>query len=650
MLRIEEGSLAFGGRALLDEVSWGVPDKGRMGLVGANGAGKSTLLRIAAGHQEMDGGNRQLTRGQTVGYLPQDGVESPEGQLLAVVKDARHDLVRLASRIEGHLAQLETLEANSANHNELLERLQQDQDAFAIGGGYSLESEAGRVLNGLGFPSTDHDKPCSSFSQGWQMRIALARLLLQHPSFLLLDEPTNHLDIESRTWLERFLDGYDGAVVVVSHDRHFLDRVVDRIIEIEGGAVTEYAGNYTSYEAAHDERVRRVTAEQAKQLQEVQRLQQFISRFRYDKRRASQVQSRIRTLAKMEKVDQPKTRRRVRFQFPQAPRCGSPVVLTKDLEVGYGAKPVLSDVELTVARGDNIAVVGPNGAGKSTLLRVLAGRQHAGGGHIELGHNVVTAYFAQDQLAEMNAESTVLKELQAATPQASEERLRGLLGAFLFEGDDVHKPLGVLSGGEINRLALAKILLTGANLLLLDEPTNHLDMASKDVLLEALRSFGGTVLFVSHDRYFVSALADRTVEVGDGTATLYPEGFEDFLWRKARELGHEGHRVSGVLAPDLWLLGERADTGEAPKKAKGGQAHKERIKKQRAEERRQRGIERTMARIEELEAAVEEIHETMAQPEMSTQYEELVSLQKKVDQKKKEIADLYEKWEGLQEG
>ena len=633
----------------MDEVSWGVPDKGRMGLVGANGAGKSTLLRIAAGYQEMDGGVRQLTRGQTVGYLPQDGVESPEGELLAVVKAARDDLVQLSARVETHLAGLETLSAESPEHQDILVRLQQDQDAFAIGGGYSLEAEAGRVLQGLGFPASDHGRPCASFSQGWQMRIALARLLLQHPSFLLLDEPTNHLDIESRTWLERFLDGYNGAVVVVSHDRHFLDRVVDRIVEIEGGAVTEYAGNYTSYEASHAERVRRVSAEQAKQTQEIQRLQQFISRFRYDKRRASQVQSRIRTLAKMDKVDQLVTRRRVRFQFPQAPRCGSPVVMTRDLEVGYGAKPVLEGVELTVARADNIAVVGPNGAGKSTLLRVLAGRQHASGGTIELGHNVVTAYFAQDQLAEMNSEGTVLQELQKSTPAATEERLRGLLGAFLFEGDDVHKPLGVLSGGEINRLALAKILLTGANLLLLDEPTNHLDMASKDVLLDALHSFGGTVMFVSHDRYFVSALADRTVEVGNGAATLYPEGFEDFLWRKAREVGFEGHRVSGVLAPDLWLLGERADVVAAPRKAKGGKAHKERIKQQRLEERRQRDIAKTMARIEELEAAVEAIFETMAQPEMSTEFEKLLALQRDVDRHKKEIAALYETWESLQE-
>ncbi len=653
MLRIEDASLAFGGQVILDGVTWQVRDGDRLGLVGANGAGKSTLLRVAAGLQELDGGRRQVTRGQTVGYLAQDGVNDAEGAVFDVVREARRDLVERQRRMDRDLERLAELDADDPRHQALLERLGTDQDAYALRGGYALDAEVGRVLRGLGFARDAWRRPCSSFSRGWQMRIALACLLMQRPSFLLLDEPTNHLDMESRTWLERFLDEVEGAVVVVSHDRHFLDRVVERITEVSRGELAEYRGNYTSYAVESRARLDRITAARARQAREVARAQQFISRYRYDKRRASQVQSRIKALQRMETVEVPREERRVRFTFPASPRSGSPVVRCRELTVGYGDTVVLRGADLSVAPGDRLAVVGPNGAGKSTLLRVMAGRHRPTGGEVVLGHNVLPAYFAQDQLLELDDGRSVLQELEVAYPRASEERLRGVLGAFLFQGDDVHKPVAVLSGGERNRLALAKILVRRANLLLLDEPTNHLDMASKDVLLDALQRYDGTVVFVSHDRAFVTALADRVAEVGGGGIDAIGEGFEDFLWRRAREMGFEGERVDGVPAPDLWLLAPASgDDGRGRSAGDGGgpgESYRERVRRRRAEERRQREIGRLMQRIEELEARVGHLHERMAAPEMATDFEGLAALQSEVDAAEAESAACYERWEQLQD-
>ena len=649
MLRLENISLTLGARELIGDVSWAVRDDDRVGLVGANGSGKTTLLRVAAREQEVDCGTIQVARGQTVGYLPQEGVTLRDGSAFEVVKEARADLVALEARIARTYEALDGLEGSQ--QDQLLARLQRDQDAFTIGGGYTREADAGRVLRGLGFAPDRWDRPCASFSRGWQMRIALARLLMQRPSFMLLDEPTNHLDMESRTWLERYLDEYDGAVVVVSHDRHFLDRVAERVVEIDAAVLTEYRGNYTSYEAMKAAHVQTLSNEQAKQTREVAHLQQFISKFRYDKRRAKQVQSRIRRLEKMDLVQVAARPRRLRFTFPAAPRCGSPVVQAVDLAKSYGDDTDLDGVGFDVERGERVAVAGPNGAGKSTLLRLLASRECPDGGEVRMGHNVLTSYFAQDQLEEMDPDLTVVQELGAAVKHVTEERLRAVLGAFLFEGDDIHKPVRVLSGGECNRLALAKILMSGANLLLLDEPTNHLDMASKEVLLDALKEFHGTIVFVSHDRHFVTELGQRVVEVGRGRADLYPGTFEDFLWRKARQMGFEDARVAGVPAPDLWLLGgQPLDKGqdETPK-SRSTSSYRDRIRRDRALERRRRDIDRTMTRIEELEGEVEHIYREMERPEVAVDHERIMALQGNVEFRKTEIAQLYEKWETLQE-
>jgi len=414
--------------------------------------------------------------------------------------------------------------------------------------------------------------------------------------------------------------------------------------------VTEYRGNYTSYEAMKAAHVRYLSAEQAKQTREVAHLQQFIAKFRYDKRRARQVQSRIRRLEKMDLVQVQARPRRVRFAFPAAPRCGSPVVQAMDLTKSYGDNTVLDAVGFDVDRGERVAVAGPNGAGKSTLLRLLAGRERADDGEVRLGHNVLASYFAQDQLEEMDPDLSVIEELGAAVRQLTEDRLRSVLGAFLFEGDDIHKRVRVLSGGERNRLALAKILLSGANLLLLDEPTNHLDMTSKEVLLDALKEFQGTIIFVSHDRHFVTELGQRVVEVGRGRADLYPGTFEDFLWRKARQLGFEDARVAGVPAPDLWLLGGQPldRTEEEKPRSTKGDTYRDRVRRDRAVQRRQREVERAMARIEELEGAVEAIYREMEQPEVAVDHQRILELSIDVEGRQTEITSLYERWEALQ--
>ena len=394
------------------------------------------------------------------------------------------------------------------------------------------------VLKGLGFSLADQQRRTEEFSGGWQMRIALAKLLLARPNLLLLDEPTNHLDLPARNWLEEYLADYPGSVVLVSHDRYFLDATVKRITEVGLKTLTDYHGNYSHYVTEHAARMERLREAHRRQSEEVEKAEVFINRFRYTATKARQVQSRIKQLDKMERIELPPERKKIRFKFPEAPRPGRVVLELKGVRKAYGPNVVLGHLDLMIERGDRIALVGPNGAGKSTLMRILAGDLHADEGVRLLGHKVVLDYFAQDQAAVLNSSRTVLEEMSAASSVSMGPMIRTILGGFLFGSDDVFKKVAVLSGGERNRLALAKMLLNPSNVLLLDEPTNHLDLDSKEVLLDALEDYGGTLVFVSHDRYFVDNLATKVIEVGGGEAPLYPGGYEDFLyWKKQREAG-----------------------------------------------------------------------------------------------------------------
>jgi ATP-binding cassette subfamily F protein 3 len=531
MIHVEGLSKRYGDRVLFEDVSWHVKKRDRIGLSGPNGSGKTTLLRMLAGLQEPDSGRIRMASDTTIGYLPQDGIVHHGRTVHEEVVLAFADLLALKEeqhRIEDALAHA----TEDGDHDRLLERYAETTERFKQGGGYEIEARVAQVLKGLGFSPADQERRTEEFSGGWQMRIALAKLLLARPNLLLMDEPTNHLDLPARNWLEEYLADYPGSVVLVSHDRYFLDATVKRITEVGLRTLTDYHGNYSHYLVEHAARMERLREAHRRQSEEIEKAEVFINRFRYTATKAKQVQSRIKLLDKVDRIELPPERKKIRFKFPESPRPGRVVLELEGVRKAYGENVVLRHLDLMVERGDRIALVGPNGAGKSTLMRILSGVDRPDAGVRREGHRVVLEYFAQDQAAVLNPARTVLEEMSSASSVSMGAMLRTILGGFLFEGDDVHKKVAVLSGGERNRLALAKMLLQASNVLLLDEPTNHLDLDSKEILLEALEDYGGTLVFVSHDRYFVDKLATKVIEVGGGEAPLYPGGYEDFLYWK----------------------------------------------------------------------------------------------------------------------
>jgi ATP-binding cassette subfamily F protein 3 len=532
MIHVEGLNKRYGERVLFDDVSWHVKKRDRIGLSGPNGSGKTTLLRMLAGLQEPDSGSIRMASDTTIGYLPQDGIVHHGRTVYEEVVLAFQELLSLKEeqhRIEDALAHATE---DGEGHDKLLERYAEVTERFKHLGGWEIDARVADVLKGLGFSLSDQQRRTEEFSGGWQMRIALAKLLLARPNLLLMDEPTNHLDLPARNWLEEYLADYPGSVVLVSHDRYFLDATVKRITEVGLKTLTDYHGNYSHYVTEHTARMERLREAHRRQSEEVEKAEVFINRFRYTATKARQVQSRIKLLDKVERIEIPPERKKIRFKFPEAPRPGRVVLELKGVRKAYGENVVLRHLDLMIERGDRIALVGPNGAGKSTLMRLLAGDLHADEGVRLLGHKVVLDYFAQDQAAVLNPTRTVLEEMSSASSVSMAPLIRTILGGFLFGADDVFKKVAVLSGGERNRLALAKMLLSPSSVLLLDEPTNHLDLDSKEVLLEALEDYGGTLVFVSHDRYFVDNLATKVIEVGGGEAPLYPGGYEDFLYWK----------------------------------------------------------------------------------------------------------------------
>ncbi len=540
MIHVENLSKRYGERILLEDVSWHVKKRDRIGLTGPNGAGKTTLLKMLAGLEEPDRGSIRMATGTTIGYLPQDGIVHHGRTVREEVLLAFQELLALKEeqhRLEDSLAGASEEDGNLA---KLLERYADVSDRFRERGGYEIDAQVASVLKGLGFGLADQERKTEEFSGGWQMRIALAKLLLARPNLLLMDEPTNHLDLPARNWLEEYLGEYPGSVVLVSHDRFFLDATIKRITEVGLKTLTDYHGNYSKYVVEHEGRMERLKAAWKRQTDEIEKAEVFINRFRYTATKARQVQSRIKMLDKVERIEIPPERKKIRFRFPEAPRPGRIVLEAKGVRRAWGDNVVLGHVDLLIERGDRIALVGPNGAGKSTLMRILAGVDRPDEGVRREGHRVILDYFAQDQASELDPSLTVYEEMTAASPTTMVPMIRTVLGGFLFEGDDVYKKVAVLSGGERNRLALAKMLLRPSNVLLLDEPTNHLDLDSKEVLLDALAEYAGTLVFVSHDRYFVDRLAGKVVEVGGGEAPLYPGGYEDFLyWKKRQEAGED---------------------------------------------------------------------------------------------------------------
>jgi len=540
MLQLSGAGKRFGPRLLFENADWLITPTEKTALVGANGTGKSTLMKILGGLDGLDYGSVQRMKGMTMGYLPQDGLALSGRTVFEECLSVFDELRAMEQEFEQLAHKLAELDPVSKEYEAAADRYSHVEGRLRHHDVYALDALVGTVLTGLGFGKEDWGRRTEEFSGGWQMRIALAKLLLEKPDLLLLDEPTNHLDLETRNWLENYLSTWPNGYILISHDRYFLDVTVNKIIEIWNKGLHVYHGNYEKYLTQKAERRAQLESAYKNQREHIDHLEGFISRFRYQATKAKQVQSRIKELDKIERIEIPLEEPVPHFSFPQPPPSGRNVVDVVGVSMQYGEKRVLENVNFTIERGDRIALVGVNGAGKSTLIRLLSGQEVPSTGTLKLGHNVVAEYFAQDQYKVLDPAARMLEDMGRTAPKVAEKDLRSLLGCFLFSGDDVFKPLGVLSGGERNRYALARILVSPANFLLLDEPTNHLDLRAKDVLLEAIGKFNGTVIFVSHDRYFIDGLGQKVFEIErnleDPTRgsrlNVYPGNYEDYLWRK----------------------------------------------------------------------------------------------------------------------
>ncbi|MGD0444987.1 MAG: ABC-F family ATP-binding cassette domain-containing protein [Edaphobacter sp.] len=579
MLQLSSAGKRFGQKLLFEDANWLITPDERTGLVGGNGTGKSTLLKILAGIETLDYGQLTRVKGMTLGYLPQDGLALRGKTVFAECLSVFDHLHALEREAEDLTHTLSTVDPKSKEYMAAAERYSDIADQLHVHDIYTLDAQVGAVLGGLGFSKEDWERKTEEFSGGWQMRIALAKLLLQKPSLLLLDEPTNHLDLESRNWLENYLHDYPNAYILISHDRYFLDVTVNKTIELWNKRMHVYHGNYEKYVAQKEERRTQLMNAYKNQRDRIDALEAFINRFRYQATKAKQVQSRIKELEKIERIEIPEEEATIHFSIPQPPASGRTVIEVNGLKKVYpmppvdekpaGEKLIFEGLNFTIERGDRIALVGANGAGKSTLIRLLSQQEAPTAGTIREGHNVLTDFFAQDQYKVLDPNAVMLDDIAGASPKVPVVELRSLLGCFMFSGDDVFKKLGVLSGGERNRYAMAKMLVSPSNFLLLDEPTNHLDLRAKDVLLDAIRNFTGTVLFVSHDRYFIDGLATRVFEVEDRRLHIYPGNYEDYLWRKqgGPEKVTEQIKTSLTPAPQSSTVNSKLGSGES---ASGG--------------------------------------------------------------------------------
>lgn len=645
MISLNGVSVRYGSRALFEKVSLRVAGKDRVSLVGSNGAGKSTMLKVICSIVKPDEGEVAVSKHTTVGYLPQEGIEFSGKTLYDEVYSSAGDINRIQEELSAIEKEMSEMTDTSGDEfADLLNEYGELQERFTMLDGFRLKSKIEKILMGLGFSVADLVRMTDEFSGGWQMRIALAKLLLANPSILLLDEPTNHLDIESLLWVENYLKNYLGAIVLVSHDRSFLDNISDRTIELSLGNVTEYSGNYSFYKAEKEARKELLENQYNNQQNYLRQQEKFIERFRYKATKARAVQSRIKLLEKMDKIELEDEETAVRFSFPPATHSGKIAVEIHGLTKSYdGVHNVLENVDLIIGRGEKISLVGVNGAGKSTLTRIIAGLEPITSGSMKDGHLVAKKFYAQNQAEALDHDKTVLETMESAASGEVTKNLRSILGSFLFRGDDVFKKVGVLSGGEKSRLALAKMLIEPSNFLILDEPTNHLDMRSKEVLMNALHDYGGTVLIVSHDREFMDGVVNKVIEVKDKKIRTYNGNAKDYLEAKEREL-------LAARAEDLHLSRHEEDpvnetSKENPVKISGFE-----IKKRKKElAKRLQPVKSKMKELEEtavtLEKRIGEIEAIMASNDFYNGNHDIIRITNEYNKLKEKLKIVNSDWD-----